>query len=566
MKQQSPSTSLVLGFFMLFIFISVIRSPVSYTGSDPRASLLLSQVLIEDQSIKLDKYKDENYGYAIHKKNDHYYYYFPIGTSISSIPFVWFETKVLNNDMNNRRHDAFAQKQIAGIVSVLIFLLLYLIAKIYFTSNTSVIISFVYWMGTSLSSTLGQALWSQDFATLYALLSIYLMLKIVKVNKNIFYTLLGLTLFMAYLTRPTMSLLSISVILYLFVNHKKLIAIKTAGIVGLLLGIFILFSLSEFNQLLPDYYMPKRLSSETFWIAFYGNLISPARGILIFSPFLFIFLLNPKRIYQVFKNDKTLLVFVAWIITHLIFISKFPHWWAGWSYGPRFMVDVLPAIFLLFVIFLSDTYKIGSSLEKRLVSLFLIVTISMSIYFNFIQGLYNSYAGKKWNVSPNIDENTKYLFDWKYPQFFFNKQQYKQRITEFNLEQLKPINPKNKIMHNMRTVIYENWSEPELTHRWSLGNTSIIKFILSDTKTLNGILNLYLGTLQKQEIKLIINEHFVAARMVDSWDSKIIFKFDKNLLIDNEINTIKFEFPNASKSDNSDQRIPAMALKSFIIE
>ncbi|MDX9743924.1 MAG: glycosyltransferase family 39 protein, partial [Arcobacteraceae bacterium] len=312
----------ILILLVLFIFILVTRSPVSHTGSDPRSSLLLSQVLIEDQSIKLDKYKDENYG-VIHKKNEHYYYYLPIGTSISSIPFVWIKTKALDNDMNNRQHDAVAQKQIAGIVAVLIFLLLYSISSMYFTAGVSITASFVFWMGTSLSSTLGQALWSQDFASLYALLAIFLMLKIVKENKNIYWIFLGLALFMAYLTRPTMSLLSITVILYIFFNHKRYIAIKTASLVGFLLGIFVLFSLSEFNQLLPDYYLPKRLESETFWTALYGNLFSPARGLFIFSPILLIFFLNTKGTYKIFKDDKTLLIIAVWVVLHLIIISKF---------------------------------------------------------------------------------------------------------------------------------------------------------------------------------------------------------------------------------------------------
>jgi len=228
----------------------------------------------------------------------------------------------------------------------------------------------------------------------------------------------------------------------LFLNNKKYIAIKTASLVGLLLGIFILFSLSEFNQLLPDYYLPKRLSSETFWTALYGNLFSPARGLFIFSPFLFIFFLNPKGTYKVFKDDKTLLIIAAWIVLHLIVISKFPHWWAGWSYGPRFMIDVLPAIFLLLMILLSNSYKTGSLIEKRLVSLFLIVTIPASIYFNSVQGLYNTYAGAQWNANPNIDQNPEYLFDWKYPQFLHNKERHEQRISEFSLESLKPITSK----------------------------------------------------------------------------------------------------------------------------
>ncbi len=556
----------ILSFLMLFIFIFVIKSPVSHTGSDPRSSLLLSQVLIENQSIKLDQYKDENYGSAIHKKNEHYYYYFPIGTSISSIPFVWLATKVLNKDMNNRQHDAVAQKHIAGIVSVLIFLLLFLISKMYFGPSASIFIGFVFWMGTSLSSTLGQALWSHDFATLYTLLSIFLMLKIVKENKELYWMPLGTVLFMAYLTRPTMSLLTIAVVLYIFFNHKKLISIKITSLVALFLGIFVLFSLSEFNQLLPDYYMPKRLSaSETFWTAIYGNLLSPSRGLFIFSPIFLVLLLNIKSTYKVLKENKTLLIFVIWIIVHLIIISKFPHWWAGHSYGPRFMIDILPAIFLIFVIVLSNTYERGTKIGKIYVTLLLLITVPLSIYFNSIQGLYNVYAGSKWNGDPDIDRHPEYLFNWEYPQFLHNAKQHEERINEFNLRNLKPIISKVKIPFNSKIIQYSGWSHPESKHRWSLNRSSSIQF-KHDNQKLNGFLNLQIGTLGEQEIKFSLNGHYQGSQIVNSWDSNLTFKFDTNLLNKDTINQIEFEFPNARKPNNGDQRILAMALKSFSIE
>ena len=123
----------ILLFLMLFIFVSVNKSPVSHTGSDPKGSLLLSQALIEYQTVKLDKYQGlERYDYSFHEKNGHHYLFFPIGTSISSIPYVWFKTQVLKQDMNDFSDDHLVQKQLAGIVSALIFVVLYLIARLYF--------------------------------------------------------------------------------------------------------------------------------------------------------------------------------------------------------------------------------------------------------------------------------------------------------------------------------------------------------------------------------------------------------------------------------------------------
>ena len=41
------------------------------------------------------------------------------------------------------------------------------------------------------------------------------------------------------------------------------------------------------SQLIPDYYRPRRVSvSETFGEAMLGNLVSPARGLFVYSPVL----------------------------------------------------------------------------------------------------------------------------------------------------------------------------------------------------------------------------------------------------------------------------------------
>ena len=358
----------LLFFFALIIFTIVIVSKNDTVDSDSLGTLLTSQSIIEHKTIKLDNYNltSKRYFYQICKKNENYYYYFPLGSSVSSIPFVFIATKIFSLNMNDKDDDAKVQKIIAGIISALIFLFLFKIAAFYFSSNISVYLAFVFWLSTSLSSTLGTGLWSQNFATLYSAIAIYLTLYIIKDKNKETWFILGLVLFLAYLTRPTMSLLSIFIVLFLFFNHKRAIAMKTALVVSALLGVFVLFSIYEYKQLLPDYYMPKRLDSNTFYLALYGNLFSPSRGLFIYSPFLLLFLFNIDKFYIILKKNKTLLFFLTWIILHLIVISKFPHWWAGASFGPRFMVDVLIPIYILFLILLYEITKDKNSLRYKL--------------------------------------------------------------------------------------------------------------------------------------------------------------------------------------------------------
>ncbi len=131
---------------------------------------------------------------------------------------------------------------------------------------------------------------------------------------------------------------------------------------------------------------------------------------------------------------------------------------------------------------------------------------------------------------------------------------------------LTKIDSKQPITFSSLNVKFINWQNVEKSHRWSKGNKSSIKFNIINIKDIQGIIKLEIGTLGIQEIKLKINNYYIGSQAVNGDNMNLIFKFDTNILYTNSINTIEFEFPNAHKPDNGDQRVLAMALKSFIIE
>src|SRR5690606_10451774 len=130
-------------------------------------------------------------------------------------------------------------------------------------------------------------------------------------------------------------------VLFFVFTYSRLSAIKAGLLFVTLQGAFVLFSFYEFGQMLPDYYLPKRLSGGYFYEALYGNLFSPGRGLLVYSPFIVFAWLCFRYSGKLWGlNRSWWLIGLAWPILHWVFISRFPHWWAGWSYGARLMTDV----------------------------------------------------------------------------------------------------------------------------------------------------------------------------------------------------------------------------------
>ncbi|KHD05302.1 hypothetical protein PN36_18040 [Candidatus Thiomargarita nelsonii] len=124
---------------------------------------------------------------------------------------------------------------------------------------------------------------------------------------------------------------------------------------------------------------------------------------------------------------------------------------------------------------------------------------------------------------------------------------------------------KKLIAFDSKKVIFSGFSKAEKTHRWSLGKYSTIQFFLEKSNDIQGKFILRLGTLGEQIIKITINGNYIGSQKANSWDTVLKFKFEPKILNQGSINLIHFEFPNAHKPNNGDQRVLAMAIKSFRI-
>ncbi len=406
------------------VFVIVGSARIKGTGSDPRGTLLVSEAILNHGSIKLDPYGADvlqSYGYTVQNKNGHFYYYFPLGTSIASLPFVAAANLF---GLNMQRHERALQIAIAALTSVLTLLLLIKLARIFLTPGNALLIGSVFWFGTSLASTTGTALWSHNFATLFALAAIYLTIKATRDQRVRLWPLISVALFAAYLCRPTMALLAPFLLLYFF-TYQRLAAAQAALLLTACLAGFAGFSSYEFGQVLPDYYLPKRLDGSHFSEALYGNLFSPARGFLVYSPFVLLAWLCIRAPGNFDLKKSWLLIGLAWPVLHLILISRFEHWWGGHSFGARFMTDVLPGLFLLTLYTWPATLK---GTRDKAAAAVLALAAAFAIFVNTGQGLYNRYTAY-WNGTPNIDQYPEYLFDWRYPQFLAHKKGHEERLA-----------------------------------------------------------------------------------------------------------------------------------------
>ena len=555
----------------ILVFLTIAFGQVRYTGSDARATLVVSESILRHGTIKLDAYGGEaliqRFGnpeskldpltYVLSQKNGHYYSYFPLGTAIASLPFVWLASGF---GFEMMQHEAIIQIVIVSVLSVLNFILLFKIAQLTLPPLAALIAASAFWFGSSLSSALGSALWSHDFAVLFALMALYLSLLSRQEKRVVLGMVIAGALFMSYLTRPTMALFVGFDLLFLWLYFRRDMLSVAFQALGLFLC-FVGFSLFEYQQILPDYYLPQRLVGGSMGLAIVGNLISPSRGLLVFSPLIWLLPLCFGYRRGLDYQRGWFLIAWLWPVMHLLAISRFPHWFGGYCYGPRLMSDALPGLFLIW----TRSWPTLSQLKSRkFFSVVLLLAGFFSIYANAYTGLY-SQAAANWNASPDVDRFRQYLFDWSYPQFFASESANENRKKQHQLETLPPLTSGEVIEHSSSAVVWTNWSSDEGTHRWSLDHQSSVIFTIKPfVFGSQGILEIELNSFGEQNISIRLNGSLIYRGCLKGQTDRLNVIFNEKLIRAGQ-NSLEFEMPDARSPGPMDTRILGIALRSFSV-
>jgi len=335
----------------------------------------------------------------------------------------------MSHVVSNAPVDDFALQNVIAALSVAVCTaLIYGVCRCFFAPAYSAGFSLAFSLGSPIMSTMGTALWSLNFEVLFLLLSTLLLVRDQQQKGNLNTYLLGFFMFSAYLCRPTSAIFITLVLLYVLSDKAFGEFVKLAATLLLLFAAFVTFSRLEYQQTLPPYYAPQRIAqSDHFVIALYGNLLSPARGLLVYCPYLLVTIVGIFLGYRSLTRSWLFWLASAWFVLHLIAISRFPHWWGGHSYGPRLLTDVMPAWILLTLLVWEHTGLTASITLRRATSAIFLGLSLISIAMHTYQGLYNPVTGL-WNTSPNIDSYPEYLFDWKYPQFMATPERLQERL------------------------------------------------------------------------------------------------------------------------------------------
>lgn len=408
-------------FFAVFAVHSRSSAPPS---NDSIWSVHVAKSLLVERDFDIDEYREKvraMRAYAARKKRGHLYNFFPIGPSLVAVPFVWCVDRwpehllpllsgkapvpsAIDPPSIANRH-AVERSAASTSVALAAVFLLFAISPVCGTSAACVL-ALAFAFCTPAWSTASRGLWQHGPGMMATSLGLLLLER--GRRRSDLLALSAAAFALAYLMRPTNSIaLAVFGAFVAWSAPRKLGFFVAASLVVLIP--FFASSYTAYGSILPPYYKAGRLSiGPSFLEAAAANLVSPSRGLFVFAPFL---------AFGLCGRDRDPLRWAALCVVglHLACVSAFDEWWAGHSYGPRFMSDTVPYLVYLTAIWLRS---LGGRpcWERRALAGVFAVTVALGFWINWRGATSRSPHG--WNVSPvNVDRDPTRVWDWSDPQF-----------------------------------------------------------------------------------------------------------------------------------------------------
>lgn len=357
---------LLVGLALFLITAAAFRAAgATQTGGDSLWVAHTSWSVLTDGDLELSEYQTALQRTAppggqpavTLQTNGGIYNFFPWGASVVATPFV--AADAAQRALRGQSIDAVLRDQVpatpvernvaalfGGATVALMFLLLWRRTR---SAQWATIGALVFAFGTGVASTTTRALWIQGPALLVI---VAWLVCVGELRRNAetrwtpyFAGGAGVLGVLAYATRPTLlPLVLIGGVLAWRVSGRSLAACASTTALAALA--FFVVNQATYATWQPAYYSSTRAGwSNAFGEAFAANLVSPARGLLVWSPVVIIGIV--AYVAHVRRAPLIDHCLMAWVVLHLLVVSVYSQWWAGYSVGARFMLDVVPALFYL---------------------------------------------------------------------------------------------------------------------------------------------------------------------------------------------------------------------------
>lgn len=382
------------------------------TSYDSRWTIPTARSILREGNTDLEEYRariesDRSNDYMLETVDGRYYSIFPIGGSLLALPVVF-----VLDVTGTRVPDGKTEKLVASFLVALAAMVVYLIGRLTLSVPRALLLSFVFAFCTPAWSVASRGLWQHGPSMLMLALSLWIVLAAERRPWVI--QLAALPLAFAYVVRPTNALSIVAISLVVLLRHRRFFWKYVLWALPVAVP-FLLFNFAVYHSWHSWYYSIKRVGhGALLWEALAGNLVSPSRSFLVFSPIL---LLAVYGAWLRLRRDRAPLdwALAAVLVLHWLVISSFPQWNGGHTYGNRFFSDVVP-YFTYFLIPVIAALPDPRRFRRPALAIVFVALVMISFAIHY-RGAYRRIVWD-WNSRPvDIDADPSRIWDWRDPQF-----------------------------------------------------------------------------------------------------------------------------------------------------
>jgi len=409
MRRARPYALLFLA--LTAIYHSNLR-PIAAGDSLPASLIPFSVVL--DRSITLDRFgswfQDHSvYGLA-QRSHGHWYSIYPIAGPVLVSPL--YLPAVVIPALRRlppeslialaRIVEKFTAAALAAVSAVWMLALLRRIAP----PPWAWVLTLVFALGTATWSTSSQAMWQHTFGEVAIVGCLYFLARWEADGEARWAWFCGAGAGVALMIRPSNALLIIALAAAAWTRraHLRDVARMFGPILAAALAV------SFYNLFVQGRiggaYTAGMLRTGDSLHGLAGVLLSPGRGLLIYSPVLAFALAAFLRASRAsFLRRRSVVTAAAvFAVAQIALIAGLPFWWGGYCWGPRLLTEIVPGLIVLIAVG-------GASIRGAARYGFAV----LALYGLFIQALGVYYYPKgHWDHLPvSVDKNTQRLWDWR---------------------------------------------------------------------------------------------------------------------------------------------------------
>jgi hypothetical protein len=404
-------------YVLLFVLLSVIYHsnlrPVAAGDSFPGSLIPFSVIL--DGSVTLDRFgpwMDEHNAYSsrvVQKAGGHWYSWYPIAGPVLASPLYlpvaltpWVRHQSAGTLVSIAR---VWEKVTAVTLAAASALALLCLLRRLTSRRLAMVLTLVFALGTASWSTSSQALWPHTFGQLAIIATLYAIERLSSAeSESPWYWIAGACAGCALAIRLTNLLLLPALALALWSrNAKPRDYVRIFVPPALAAAPVAAYNFLVFHRLAGGY---ATQLGRHFFDGLSGILISPGRGLLIYTP-VAIFALAALMPHAREARDRHRPVLVAagvFSLLYVVLMAAWPDWWGGYCWGPRMLTEILPGLMVLIAIGWPAIEARGWEGAFAGVALYCVLIQAIGVY---------CYPKGAWDALPvSVDVDPGRLWNW----------------------------------------------------------------------------------------------------------------------------------------------------------